>query len=131
MKIAVVTDDGKTICQHFGRASYYLVATVGNGRVTATELREKPGHRQFSQEPKHEEHHHGHGEDAHSHGKHVQMADVIQDCQVIITGGMGMGAYESLRQLNITPVVTDLTEIDSAIQAYLDGKLINLTDRLH
>ena len=59
MKIAVVTDDGKTICQHFGRASYYLVATVGNGRVTATELREKPGHRQFSQEPKHEEHHHG------------------------------------------------------------------------
>ena len=30
MKIAVVTDDGKTICQHFGRALYYAVVTVEN-----------------------------------------------------------------------------------------------------
>jgi predicted Fe-Mo cluster-binding NifX family protein len=25
MKIAAITDDGKTISQHFGRAAYYMV----------------------------------------------------------------------------------------------------------
>ena len=34
MKIAVITDDGKAISQHFGRAQYYLVATVENGQIT-------------------------------------------------------------------------------------------------
>ncbi|HXZ30244.1 MAG TPA: NifB/NifX family molybdenum-iron cluster-binding protein, partial [Dehalococcoidia bacterium] len=44
MKIAVVTDDGKTICQHFGRARYYLVVTTEDGRVVNKEQRSKAGH---------------------------------------------------------------------------------------
>ncbi len=28
MKIAIITDDGKTICQHFGRANFYAVLTL-------------------------------------------------------------------------------------------------------
>jgi len=31
MKIAVITDDGKTISQHFGRSPYYLVLTIEEG----------------------------------------------------------------------------------------------------
>ncbi|HNS64437.1 MAG TPA: NifB/NifX family molybdenum-iron cluster-binding protein [Anaerolineaceae bacterium] len=131
MKIAVVTDDGKTISQHFGRATHYYVAVIEDANIIATELREKPGHSQFAQEPSHEEHHHGHGGDAHSHGKHLRMAETIADCQVLICGGMGMGAYESLRGLNISVIVTDLVEIESAIRAYLSGNLVNLTERLH
>ena len=34
MKIAAVTDDGKTISAHFGRARYYVVVTVEDGKVT-------------------------------------------------------------------------------------------------
>ena len=30
MKIAIITDDGKTISQHFGRANYYAVVTIDN-----------------------------------------------------------------------------------------------------
>ena len=37
MKIAVVTDDGTTICQHFGRAQYYSVITIENGKVKGKE----------------------------------------------------------------------------------------------
>lgn len=44
MKIAVVTDDGKTVSQHFGRALYYMVVTFEDGKVTATERRDKAGH---------------------------------------------------------------------------------------
>ena len=39
MKIAVVTDDGTTICQHFGRAQYYSIITIENGKVKGKEQR--------------------------------------------------------------------------------------------
>ena len=38
MKVAAITDDGKTISKHFGRAAYYLVATVENGAITSSEI---------------------------------------------------------------------------------------------
>jgi len=59
------------------------------------------------------------------------MAQAIADCEAIICGGMGAGAYESMRQLNIRPVVTDLRKIDDAIQAYLAGSLQDHTELLH
>lgn len=130
MKIAVITDEGKSISQHFGRATHYLVLTVENGQITRRELREKIGHGNFEH---HEEHHHEgeHGQDEASHGKHVHMAEAISDCQVVICGGMGYGAYESMRRLNIQPIVTDLSDVDAAIQAYLNGTLIDHTEKLH
>jgi len=64
-----------------------------------------------------------------AHDKHVQMANAISDCQVLLCGGMGTGAYESMRRLNIQPVVTDLSNIDEAVQAYVDGKLVDHTEK--
>ena len=132
MKIAAITDDGQTISQHFGRAPYYLVLTIEEGKVTQREMREKMGHSHFA------EHHsagkahgEGHGMDADSHNKHVSMANVIADCKALLCGGMGMGAYESMRQLNIQPVVTDISVIDEAVQAFIDGKLVDHTEMLH
>jgi predicted Fe-Mo cluster-binding NifX family protein len=69
--------------------------------------------------------------DAGSHSKHTRMAEAIADCKAVICGGMGMGAYESMRRLNIQPVVTDLSDIDAAAQAFIDGKLIDHTELLH
>jgi len=132
MKIAVITSDGKTIDQHFGRAPYYLVVTIEEGKVIQTELREKMGHRHFASQ--HEEHEHGtpgHGMDTGSHQKHASMAETISDCVALICGGMGMGAYESMRQLNIKPIVTDMSDLDEAVQAFIDGKLIDHTELLH
>jgi len=133
MKIAVITDDGKTISRHFGRAPYYLVLTIEDQKVTQRELREKLGHRQFAtQHGVHEDHNHAsHGLDPSSHDKHVNMASVISDCQALICGGMGMGAYQSMQMLNIKPIVTELEGIDEAVTAYLQGKLIDRTEMLH
>jgi predicted Fe-Mo cluster-binding NifX family protein len=47
MKIALITDDGKSISQHFGRAPYYLVVTLEDGKEVNRELRPKQGHNQF------------------------------------------------------------------------------------
>lgn len=132
MKIAAITEDGKTISQHFGRAPYYLVLTIEDGKIVNREMREKMGHTHFAAESHAEESHSaGHGTDVVSHNKHVSMAEVISDCEVLLCGGMGMGAYESMRLLKIQPIVTDLFDIDAAVQAYLDDKLIDHTEKLH
>ena len=59
------------------------------------------------------------------------MAEVIRDCEVLIAGGMGGGAYEAMRSYNIETIVTDVTDIQEAVKLYLDGKLKNLMERLH
>ncbi len=132
MKIAFITEDGKTISQHFGRAPYFLVLTIDQGKIVHREMREKLGHGQFYAQHHEEEHHGtGHGMDAASHNKHISMAESIADCKAVICGGMGMGAYESMRRLNIQPVVTDLKSIEEAAQVYIEGKLIDRNELLH
>ena len=132
MKIAAITEDGETISQHFGRAPYYLVMTIEEGKIVNREMRSKLGHNQFhSQAHEGEAHGAGHGMDASSHDKHTSMAEAISDCKALLCGGMGMGAYESMRRLNIKPVVTNLTDIEEAAQAFIDGKLIDHTELLH
>jgi predicted Fe-Mo cluster-binding NifX family protein len=133
MKIAAVSDDGKMISQHFGRAAHFLVLTIEDKKIVGRELRDKLGHNQFfAQEDR--DHSHGkgqHGMDSASHDKHTSMASSITDCQVVLCGGMGMGAYQSLSQLGIQPIVTDIQDIDEAVQAYLDNKLVDKIERLH
>jgi predicted Fe-Mo cluster-binding NifX family protein len=133
MKIAAITDDGKTISQHFGRATQYLVATIEDGKIVRRELRPKPGHNQFAGETHHhdEHHHQAHGMDASSHDKHLRMSDAIADCEALLCRGMGRGAYESMQQRGIRPVVTDITSIEVALMAYVDGSIIDHTERLH
>ena len=120
VKIAVVSDDGKYISMHFGQAKQYVVLTVEDGKVVNREVRDRsalvhtqPGHQ------------HGHGHD------HNAMANAISDCQVLLTGGMGRPAYESMTRAGLETIVTDLREVDEAVQAYLSGTINNRMDRLH
>ena len=134
MKIAVITEDGKTISQHFGRAPYYLIFTIEDGAIVTKELRDKVGHRQFAQEDHvHESENdpRGHGFGAHSDAKHVRMIESIQDCEAIIVRGMGRGAYLAMEQANIRPFVTDLADAEEAVKAYMGGTLEDHNDKLH
>jgi len=133
MKIAVITDDGKTISQHFGRAQYYLVLTLDEGKIIEREMRSKIGHKQFAtqHDDPADSGGSGHGTGPASHIKHVSMAETIADCQAVICGGMGMGAYESMRKLNIQPIVTDLQDVEEAVSAFMDDKLVDRTELLH
>ncbi len=131
MKVAVISDDGKNISQHFGRAPYYIVFSIEEGKVINRETREKLGHNQLGGGHHEQENATQHGMDAASHNKHTGMAQAISDCEALICGGMGMGAYESLKRLNIRPFVTDCLEPEAAVQAYIDGKLVDHIEKLH
>ena len=132
MKIAAITDDGKTISQHFGRAQYYLVFTVENGQIVGREMRAKLGHAQFGGEP-HAAEIPGqpHGMDPASHDRHIQMAQAILDCKALLCRGMGMGAYESMKVAGIQPLITDIQEIEAAVKAYINGQLVDHPEQLH
>lgn len=123
MKIAAATSDGKTVSMHFGQAPQYVVVTVEDGKVVSREIRSKAFHHHRSG---------GHDHDhSHGHGPHAEMAAAISDCEAMIVGGMGRPAYASLKATGIEPIITSLRDIDEAVQAYIDGRLENLIQRLH
>ena len=134
MKIAAVSDGGASISQHFGRAPFYVVVTVVDSRVVGRETRDKLGHAQFSGEaddaaraadPR------GHGFDPAARDRHARMAVAIADCDVLLARGMGAGAHDGLRSAGIRPLVTDVADINAAVEAYLAGDLHDHVEKLH
>lgn len=131
MKIAAVSDDGVTISQHFGRAPFYVIVTVEGDKVVGKETREKSGHHTFAAHHADVKPGERHGYDTGAQIRHANMAETIADCQIMLAGGMGWGAYDSLKSNNIEPIVTDVENIDEAVKRYIDGELDNLMERLH
>jgi predicted Fe-Mo cluster-binding NifX family protein len=134
MKIAVITDEGTTVSQHFGYAPYYMVYNVENNKITGSEKRDKAGHHNLG--GGHHELHQGQGErhgfDAGAQTRHASMMDNVADCQVLIAGGMGWGAFEALKSRNIDVIITDVKKIDEAVKLFMENKLVNLREeRLH
>ena len=126
MKIAVVTDDGAVISAHFGQAAYAAVFTIEDGQAVERELREKPHH------GAHHDHRHDHnGGQRQGGGLFRQILPVLQDCQVLIGRGMGQPAFVKLQQAGIEPILTDIREVDTAVQAYLDGAITHNPKRVH
>ena len=132
MKVAIVTTDGQTVSQHFGRSPYYKVVTIDNGQVVQQEMRERgTGH--FARGRRHEshEHHHTHGSQGHGYGpeadvKHAAMAAEIADCDVLVAGGMGRGAYESFARAGLNVILTDMVKIEDVVQGIINGTITNL-----
>lgn len=138
MKIAAVTEDGITISQHFGRAPYYVVVKVEDGKVVSKELRDKLGHAHFAGEHQEGPHHShqendpcGHGFDPAAQSRHARMAAAIQDCDILLARGMGAGAYASMQAAGIRPIITDIASIDEAVEAVLRGEIVDHPERLH
>jgi predicted Fe-Mo cluster-binding NifX family protein len=136
MKIALVTDDGITISQHFGQASKYAVYTVEDTTILQRELRDKVGHRQFAQEEVDQDHKHqgdarGHGFGRHAEDKHQRMFANINDCEIVIACGMGRGAYQGMLQAGLKPIVTEIEDIETAVKAVIDGSIKDHPEVLH
>jgi predicted Fe-Mo cluster-binding NifX family protein len=132
MKIAAITEDGKTISRHFGRAPYYLVVTIHDQEIVDRELRSKPSHAQFhAGEPMHRRTEAQHGSGPAAEQRHGRMAETITDCEAVLSGGMGMGAYEGMKAHNIRPVVTDIVDIEEAVRAFVSGQIVDHIERLH
>jgi predicted Fe-Mo cluster-binding NifX family protein len=135
MKIAIVTDDEQTISQHFGRAEKYIVVSLEQAKIVDrkslpkldfchTSRRRRGGH-------EHKPDARGSGFGNRSKASHQQMFEGIKDCDILLSRGMGRGAYLDLQQLGIRPIVTDIADVDTAIQAVLDDSIVDHVENLH
>ena len=120
-KIAAVNDDGQTLSNHFGMATQYLVFETRDGLILNQETRAKPHH---SVHPDHSQPHTG------SEQLHEDMFAPIVDCQVLLVGGMGGGAYQRALSAGLEVVLAG-GPIAAAVQAYLDGEIASNDQRLH
>ena len=135
MKIAIVSNDEKTISQHFGRAEKYIVVSYEQENIIERKSLPKldfchSSHRRHGQH-QHKSDPRGSGFGHRSKVTHEQMFESIKDCDILVSRGMGRGAYLDLQQLGIKPIITDISDIDMAIQAVMDDSIINHVEKLH
>ncbi len=119
MKIAIASDDGKIISAHFGRTQGFVIYDVDNGEVKMHEFRPNTftGHARGLE-------HAGHDID-----RHGPVLAALADCAVVISHGMGRRLYDDLRNAGIQSLITDETDVQAAMAAYLSGELRDHPER--
>ena len=132
MKIAIAIEDETSVSEHLGGAPYFMVVTVENDKIVNKEMREKPGHKDYADEEEHpqldEKGRHGFGPNASE--RHKKIHETINDCNILIAGRMGYGAYMDMQSFGMEVVVSDVKDIEEAVSLYLDKKLSHKEDRI-
>lgn len=104
MKIAISSQNRKTITGHAGKCRRFWIYDVEDQRVVAKNMIELELEQTF---------HEGHG-----HGPHP-----LDGVDTLISTSMGTGMYARLQAKGIAGVVTNETDPDTAVAAYLEGRL--------
>lgn len=134
MKIAFSTNNEKTVSGHLGRAKYYKVVEIKDDKIINEEIIEKPVHKQGEHSNQNTKiglsmpNEFKEGGQGFREFSHNDMVNIIKDCKYVITKSMGQGAIQSFINANIKPIITDIKEIDEAIQAFINGELKNLNE---
>ncbi len=130
MKIAIASNNQKTVAYHLGRARGFVVVDIEDGEVKSRTYRpvsedettagarmrhgacggHGPGHGG-----------HGHGQGA-GHGTAV--VATIHDCDAVVARGAGHGMVRNLAQASKRLYLTELTSVDEVITAFLRGDLL-------
>ncbi len=115
MKIAIASDDGKHIASHIGRAKGFVIVELEGKTIKTQEYRPNTftGHaRGLEHAP-------------HAQDRHGPLLNALNDCQVVISHGMGRRIYEDLKHAGFEVFMTNETEIQKVLELYLNGKLIH------
>ncbi len=122
-KLAIPTDDGKTVASHFGRAQYFMLVEIDGDKEISRKLVENlhaRGH--------HGEHgeHHGHGGHGNGHG-HDEVFMSTGDIEGVIAVRIGPHMFEDLKARNIRVYLVSVGKsIENAINSFIEGKLRNI-----
>ena len=114
MKIAIASDDQKTISHHFGRAAGFVIVEIKEGKLISRTYKANSARSE------------GHGS-----CDHQAMIGNIKDCKYVISYGMGQKIYDDLEKSKIIPIVTDEIDVDCALDKFLKNNLENRTEKLH
>lgn len=111
MKIAVSSQNRKTVTGHAGKCRKFWIYDVAGGEHQGRTLLELPLDQSF-------------------HASHGQ-PHPLDEVNVLITGGMGLGLRERLKQKGIVAVATAETDPDRAVTAWLNDTLVEIAPEAH
>lgn len=112
MKIAVASQNRKTVTGHAGKCRKFWIYDIDGSLVLDKALLELPLEQSF----------HESGHDA---------PHPLDDVNVLISGGMGQGLQFRLKQKGIQALATPETDPDRAVAAWLAGDLEELPAETH
>ena len=108
MRLAVASNDGKMVNQHFGKAKQFYIFEANQGKATLLEIRKS--------NPPCGTADYGHGDDPMK-----CTINLLSDCQAVICSRIGEHAKRELSEHGIEPVETP-DFILSAVNKYLKNK---------
>lgn len=108
MRIAVTYENGQ-VFQHFGHTEYFKIYDIEGSEIKTAEVCSSNGA--------------GHG----------ALAGVLlqNGVNVLICGGLGMGAMNALTEAGIEVIAGAAGDVDEAVKAYLAGKLVSTGSNCH
>ena len=117
MRIAVPTNDGVSISEHFGRSAAFLIFEIENGQIKSRELKSNGAKHSHAQEACD---HHSTESTPHNH---AGILAALEGCEVVICAGMGQRAAEALKGCGTQIVTAAPASAQDTVTAYLAGKL--------
>ncbi len=109
-RIAIGTTDGVSLCDHLARSAAFIVFEVEDRTIKSRSVRQR---------------------DTDQCGNHKTFVEMLEGCDDVICGGIGQGAFDSLRRHGITPVVAAARHgVEEAATLYLEGRLATTGDRV-
>ena len=118
VRIAIATDDGRTVSTHFSRATHFAVVTVDRGVIVARELRARATqHRPRSRTA--------------APAQEDEALAPIADCALVVARHIGWRARDRMAEIGLTPIVTDRVSVDDATADCAAGRIVNIAQPLH
>lgn len=136
-RIAFPSEDGERISRHFGKAAYFVIASLqtdGNYRLERRRRDHWKGQHESGliqlAEP---------ADNSETGADTPEVTRIIsngllagsEDCQVLIAGGMGQAAYQRAVQQGLQVILTGEKEIAKAVDLYRQDKLSSDMRRVH
>ncbi|MBE9143778.1 NifB/NifX family molybdenum-iron cluster-binding protein [Planktothrix mougeotii] len=112
MKIAVTSQNKTSITEHSGHCRKFWIYEINEGEILGKNLLELSPEQSF-------------------HNSSANEPHPLDDVQVLISGGMGKGLVRRLEGKTIEAIITKETDLDKAVNAYLDGSLIREEPQCH
>jgi predicted Fe-Mo cluster-binding NifX family protein len=119
-KIAVATNNQKTVTGHIGKCKAFMIYEIEDDKILNKELRENlfTNHRMS-----HRKHPYGEG-GRHGHN-HTHLIEGLKDCSYLISKGGGWRVVEDLKEYKIATLFTEVELINDAVDKFIRGELKN------
>lgn len=117
MKIAITSQNQRTVSGHAGKTTRFVVFEIENNNITSKSTLE------LEKENVLHEYFHGNPSPDYVHP--------VLEMDVVITGSMGPGFPVKMKANGIEAVMTDEKDIEVVINKFLDGTLARLQPNAH